>query len=601
MRIEDYGLIGNTMSAALVSTTGSIDWLCLPNFDGGACFAALLGTVDNGHWKIAPTSTTCTAHRHYRPGTAILETVFESPQFSVTCIDFMPLPDSEGSRVDVVRMVRCDRGTVDMDFCLVVRFDYGHIVPWVQKCPGGVVAIAGPDALRVQSDAPLHGKDLTTRAEFTLETGQCRAFCLSWFSSHLPAPPPIDAHQALRDTEAWWQRWSAQAHEVAVWKEPVLRSLITLKAMTYGPTGAIVAAPTTSLPEKIGGSRNWDYRYCWIRDSTLTLYAFLISGFVEEAKQWRRWLLRAAAGEPSKLQIMYGLRGERRLTEMSLPWLAGYEDSKPVQIGNRAHRQLQLDVYGELMDTLHVARKFKLEALEEAWMLQRALIDYVAEMWEQPDYGIWEIRGPARHFTHSKVMSWVAIDRAVKSAENFGLSGPLESWRRLRARMHASICEHGYSPRKGCFTQIYGGEQVDASLLLLGQLGFVAADDPRFLGTVAAIERELMVDGLVLRYRTEQTDDGLEPGKCAFLACSFWLVDAYTLIGRHDDALRLFDHLLSLRNDLGLLAEEYDPVAQRQLGNFPQAFSHIALVNTAHNLMRSRHAPARDRKQGCEP
>ena len=607
MRIEDYGLIGDTQTAALVGRNGSIDWLCLPGFDGGACFAALLGNADHGHWQIAPASAAFASSRRYRGHTAVLETTFESADARLTVIDFMPLRDPardpvrglvrdpEAIRVDLVRIVRCDRGRVDVHSRLVLRFDYGSVVPWVRRCDDGISAIAGPDAVRIRADVALVGKDLTTQADFALAAGEQRSFTLTWHPSHWSSPAALDSDAALRRTERAWHDWIGQANGFEHCSDPQLRSLITLKVMTFSPTGAIVAAPTTSLPERIGGERNWDYRFCWIRDSTLTLYALLASGFVAEARDWRRWLLRAAAGDPSKLQIMYGLRGERRLPELTLPWLPGYEASVPVRIGNAAHAQVQLDVYGELLDTLHVARKFKLEASEDAWQLQKALVRFIAENWREPDRGIWEIRGEPRHFTHSKAMAWVAIDRAVRSVEMFGLDGPVDRWRELCAEIRDDVYRHGVSARHGGFTQSYGEDTVDASLLLLAQVGFVAPDDRRYLATVTQIERELKVDGMVLRYRTDTTDDGLAGGEGAFIACSFWLVDAYVQIGRYDDARALFDRLLALRNDLGLLAEEYDPVARRQLGNFPQAFSHIALINAANNLMAKREAPAEDR------
>jgi GH15 family glucan-1,4-alpha-glucosidase len=594
MRIEDYGLIGNTITSALVGRDGSIDWLCLPRFDGGACFAALLGNPRNGSWKIAPAKGSFSVQRAYREDTAILETTFECAGGVFTLIDFMPPPETQQDRVDVIRVVRCDRGRVNVHSCLAMRFDYGRVIPWVQKCDAGIVAIAGPDAIQFQSEVRLRGEDMTTQAEFKLRAGESRAFCLSWFPSHLPAPRPVNAQRLLRATERWWRDWISHAEEVDTWSDAVIRSLITLKAATFSPTGAILAAPTTSLPEQIGGERNWDYRYCWIRDSTLTLYALLVSGFRDEARDWRRWLVRAAAGEPSKLQIMYGLRGERRLTEWSVPWLEGYEGSKPVRIGNAAHIQSQLDVYGELMDTLHVARRHRLEPYEQAWQLQRQLVGFVEHAWQQPDNGIWEVRSPPKHFTYSKVMAWVAIDRAVQSVEQFHLEGPVQHWRRLRKKIHEEICTHGFSKHKQCFIGAYGFEEVEAALLLIGQCGFIAPDDVRFVNTVATIERELKADGLVRRYRTERVDDGVAGGDAAFLACSFWLVDALILIGRHDEALELFKHLLDLRNDLGLLAEEYDPRARRQLGNFPQSFSHIALINSAHNLV-SHRVPAKDR------
>ena len=594
--IEDYGFIGNTVTGALVGRDGSIDWLCLPAFDSGACFAALIGTAENGHWKIAPTGNDFKVTRAYRPQTAILETIFENADGAVTITDFMPLAE-DGTRVDLIRIITCTRGSVDLQSRLVLRFDYGGIVPWVQKSDNGLVAISGPDGVALQTHIPVYGKDMATLADFTLTAGKTASFCLSWFHSNKDVPEPLDTETALQKTEQQWRAWSAKAKSVDPWNDAILRSLITLKALTFSPTGAIVAAPTTSLPEKIGGARNWDYRYCWIRDSTLTLYAMLNSGYHEEAKAWRQWLLRAAAGEPSKLQIMYGLRGERRLTEMEVPWLTGYEGSQPVRLGNGAHNQVQLDVYGELMDTLHVARKFDLENDEESWQLQKAFIAFVEKSWRQPDSGIWEVRGPPQQFTYSKIMAWVALDRAIKAVEMFNLSGPVEQWRQTAADIHADVCQSGYNAEKGYFVQAYGSTQLDASLLLMAQLGFVPPDDPRFIATVAAVERELLVDGFVLRYRPEQTDDGLSSGEGAFLACSFWLVDAYAIINRYDDAVALFERLLTLRNDLGLLAEEYDVTAKRQLGNFPQAFSHIALINSAHNLS-SYHPPAKDRADG---
>ena len=596
LRIEDYGFISNTVTGALVGRDGSIDWLCLPAFDSGACFAALLGNPENGHWKIAPVASDFASTRAYRPQTAILDTTFENAAGAITITDFMPLAE-DSSRVDLVRIVRCTRGSVAMQSKFALRFDYGEIVPWVQKSEVGIVAISGPDGVVLQTDVPLYGRDMATYADFTLNAGETASFCLRWFASNLETPKVLPIEKALEETEKQWRAWAARAKASAPWDEAVMRSLITLKAMTFSPTGAIVAAPTTSLPEQIGGVRNWDYRYCWIRDSTLTLYAMLSSGYHEEAKAWRQWLLRTAAGEPSKLQIMYGLRGERRLTEMELPWLTGYENSRPVRLGNGAHSQVQLDVYGELMDTLHVARKFDLEHYEESWQLQIAFIAFVEKSWRQPDSGIWEVRGPPQQFTYSKIMAWVAFDRAIKAVEMFNLKGPVDEWRQMASSIHADVCANGFNAAKGCFVQAYHGEALDASLLLMAQLGFVPPDDPRFIATVAAVERELLVDGFVLRYRPEHTNDGLTGGEGAFLACSFWLVDAYVMINRYDDAVALFTRLLALRNDLGLLAEEYDPVNKRQLGNFPQAFSHIALINSAHNLA-SYDPPAMDRADG---
>jgi len=594
--IEDYGLIGNTISAALVHRNGSIDWLCLPQFDSAACFAALVGTEENGYWQICPAEDDYKVRRTYRPNTTILETIFETSTGTVVLTDFMPLHD-KNLRVDLMRRLRCTKGHVDMVLRLVIRCDYGQIVPWVKKAEGGLTAIAGPDALRIFSDVALEGEGMTTTARFTLQEGETKNFGMTWYFSHHPLPPPRDYAACENEAEKYWQDWAAKAEPCLQDYPRVMRSLVTLKALTFTPTGAIIAAPTSSLPEEIGGERNWDYRYCWIRDSTLLLYAFLISGYSEEAQAWRDWLLRAAAGDPAKLQIMYGLRGERRLEEFEVPWLKGYENSRPVRIGNAAHNQLQLDVYGELMDTLHVARKFDIKPNEDSWQLEKAFVGFLAKAWEQPDNGIWEMRGAPQHFTHSKVMAWVALDRVIKGVTDYGLDGPVEEWKALAAKIHADVCEKGYNAQKGCFVQAYGGTQLDASLLLLAQLGFVKPDDPRYLGTVAAIERELIHNGLVLRYKPEKTDDGLSGGEGAFLACSFWLVDAYALTGRFDDAMALFKRLLTYSNDLGLFSEEYDPVKGRQLGNFPQAFTHISLINAAQNLLTHR-PPAKDRSNG---
>lgn len=597
LRIEDYGFIGNMHTAALVGRDGSIDWLCLPRFDSAACFSAILGSADNGRWLIAPSKGGMAVRRQYREGTAILETTFQTEEGEATVIDFLADPERDGN-VELFRIVRGNRGTVRMRTELVLRLDYGHVIPWLRRHDYGLTAIAGPDGLQLRTPVRLEGRDMKTRGEFDVRAGDRIPFTLTWFPSHLPLPGPQDADIALSEAEARWRRWSAHCAPVGEWTEAVSRSLITLKAMTYSPTGGIVAAPTTSLPEEIGGVRNWDYRFCWIRDATLTLYALITSGYREEARAWREWLLRAAAGEPSRLQIMYGISGERRLQEFELPWLPGYEGSAPVRVGNGAHGQLQIDVYGELMDALHVARKHELEVYEESWTLQKAIIRHLEEIWDSADAGIWEMRGPPRHFTHSRMMAWVGVDRAVKAVETFGLEGPVDRWRELRDRIHDDVCANGFDAELNSFVQYYGGKTVDASLLLMAQVGFIDAKDPRFAGTVAMIERELLVDGLVLRYRTEHDTDGLPGDEGAFLACSFWLADAYILMGRYEEARKLFDYLLSLRNDLGLLAEEYHPHGDRQLGNFPQAFSHIALVNTAQNLA-SYKAPARDRSDGA--
>ena len=597
--IESYGFIGNMVSGALVGRDGSIDWLCLPHFDSEACFAALLGTPEHGRWLIAPQSEINRTDRRYLPGTAILETTFETAEGVVAVTDFMPRTADE-EYVDVIRLVRGVRGHVPMRMELIVRFGYGAIVPWVRRQEFGISAVAGPDALELRTPVELRGEDFTTVGEFSVDEGATVPFTLDYHPSYRPGAPPSDWHESLEATARFWSEWSGRCRYgddgAPHWRDAVVRSLITLKCLSFAPTGGIAAAPTTSLPEALGGVRNWDYRFCWIRDATLTLYALLTSGYPEEALAWREWLVRAAAGRPAELQAIYGLAGERRLTELELPWLPGYEDSRPVRIGNAAFTQLQIDVYGELMDAMHVGHKFEQEMHDDAWRVQKALLAHLARIWAEPDEGIWEVRGPRRHFTHSKLMAWVAFDRAIKSVESFGLSGPVEEWRALRAQIHEDICTKGFDRAKNSFVQYYGAAGVDAALLLIPQVGFLPPEDPRVHGTVAAIERELMVDGLVLRYRTKENVDGLPPGEGAFLACSFWLADAYALLGRYADATRLFEHLLSFRNDLGLLAEEYDPRARRQLGNFPQAFSHIALINTAHNLT-SHRGPAKQRAE----
>jgi GH15 family glucan-1,4-alpha-glucosidase len=592
LRIEDYGLIGDTQTAALVGRDGSIDWLCLPHFDSGACFAALLGQPGNGRWLIEPFEKVQAARRRYRPATLILETDLETASGEVRLIDFMTPRHGEP---DLIRLVEGLRGEVRMQMELVIRFDYGSVVPWVRKMEGHIRAIGGPDAVSLWTEVPTHGRDLTTRAEFVVRAGERVPFLLMWHPSHTSSPPSFDVMQALEDTTKWWTDWCGRCTYEGPWREQVLRSLITLKALTFAPTGGIVAAPTTSLPERIGGVRNWDYRFCWLRDATYTLYALMIGGYTEEAAAWRNWLLRAVAGDPSSLHIMYGMRGERRLPEFELPWLSGYEDSRPVRVGNAAATQLQLDVYGEVMDALHLARRAGLQKDPDAWALQRALVDHLEVAWRQPDEGIWEVRGPRRHFTHSKVMAWVAFDRAVKAVERHGAPGPVDRWRQLRDQVHAEVCREGFDRRRNTFTQYYGSEELDASLLMIPLVGFLPATDPRVTGTVATIERELMWNGFVQRYRPQEHIDGLPGGEGVFLACTFWLADNYALQGRRDDALRIFDRLLGVCNDLGLLAEEYDPQAMRQLGNFPQAFSHVMLINTARNLARD-HGPAEERK-----
>ena len=583
-RIEDYAMIGDGETAALIGRDGSIDWLCWPRFDSPACFAALLGGSGNGRWRIAPRDSDARVTRRYRAGTQILETEFETDTGSVTLIDFMP-PRTGAS--DLIRIVRGERGRVALRLELVLRFDYGRSVPWVTQLDDQRLrAIAGPDMVVLQSPVPLHGADLTTLGDFEVDAGESCAFVMTYSASHLALPDAVAAERALADTEELWREWSARSTYQGEWAEPVQRSLITLKALIYRPTGGVVAAPTTSLPEHIGGERNWDYRYCWLRDATLTLLALMDAGYLEEAAAWRSWLLRAAAGSPQQLQIMYGLGGERRLPEWEVPWLAGYEQSAPVRIGNAAHDQLQLDVFGEVMDALYQARKGGIDASPEAWQVARVLVGHLEKIWDQPDEGIWEVRGGRQHFTHSKVMAWVALDRVIKGAEQFGLDAPLERWRAVRARIHGEVCARGFDADRNSFVQAFGSKALDASLLMLPLVGFLPAHDPRVKGTVEAIERELTVDGLVLRYDTRATDDGLAPGEGAFLACSFWLVDNLVLLGRMADARARFERLLALRNDVGLMAEEYDPRAQRMLGNFPQAFSHVGLIDSALNLSR---------------
>jgi GH15 family glucan-1,4-alpha-glucosidase len=593
-RIEDYALIGDLGTAALVGRDGSIDWLCWPRFDSDACFAALLGKPDHGRWLIAPRQEGAKITRRYRPKTLILETHFETAEGRVKIIDFMPPRENDSC---IVRLVVGERGRLAMRGELILRFGYGATVPWVTRIDDHTLrAVAGPDMVVLRSKVKLHGENFKTVGDFTVAAGQVIPFVLSYTLSHKPLPEPVDADAALRKTEAFWTRWTDKNQIDCPWDEAVTRSLITLKALTYAPTGGMTAAPTTSLPEWIGGSRNWDYRYCWLRDATLTLLALMNGGYYDEAKMWRDWLLRAVAGSPQQIQIMYGIRGERRLTEWQVPWLPGYENSAPVRIGNAAHNQLQLDIFGEVMDALHQARQGGLGGYEAGWDLQRQLLKHLEKIWREPDEGLWEIRGPRQHFTHSKVMAWVAFDRAVKSAQMFGLPGEIDRWRLIREEIHNDVCTRGYSSDLGSFVQAYGSKQLDASLLLLPAVGFLPPEDARIRGTLAAIERDLVVDGMVRRYDTETSADGLPPGEGLFLACSFWLVDAYLMARRRDDAVALFEKLLSLRNDLGLLSEEYEPRSRRLIGNFPQAFSHLALVNSASNLAHVRK-PAEQRSE----
>jgi GH15 family glucan-1,4-alpha-glucosidase len=594
-RIEDYGLIGDCETAALVARDGSIDWLCWPRFDSGACFAALLGTSDHGRWLVAPADEGARVTRRYVGDTLILETVFATPEGEVALIDFMP---PRGKASDVVRIVEGRRGRVEMRTELAIRFDYGSFVPWVTKVAKGTLrAIAGPDMMVLRTPVRLHGHNLKTVGTFSVAEGERAPFVLTYHPSHLPLPEPVDPEAALADTRAFWEEWSSRCSNGGEWTAAVKRSLITLKALTYKPTGGIVAAPTTSLPEELGGPRNWDYRYCWLRDATFTLLSLMNAGYYDEATAWRGWLLRAAAGSPDQLQIMYGIGGERRLNEWEAAWLPGYEGAAPVRIGNAAASQLQLDVYGEVMDAFHHGRELGLPASDVTWALGRALVDHLEQVWREPDEGIWEVRGGRQHFTHSKVMAWVAFDRAVKSAEAFRLTGPVGRWRALAREIHDEICRRSWSEKRQSFAQAYDSDELDASVLLLPLVGFLPVDDVRVRKTVEAIERGLLRNGFVLRYDSGCGADGLPPGEGAFLACSFWLADNYVLLGRHDDARRLFERLLALRNDLGLLAEEYDPRAGRLVGNFPQAFSHISLVNTAYNLGRAT-GPAKQRGDG---
>ena len=587
MLIEDYALLGDTQTAALVGRDGSIDWLCFPRFDSGAVFAAMLGTPEHGRWLITPRDAVGSTARRYQGDTLILETEFTTAGGTVRVIDFMP---PRGQAPDVVRIVEGVSGEVDMHLELCLRFDYGRVVPWVRQGghdgePGALVAVAGPDSCWFRTPVPTRGENMRTVADFVVRPGDRVPFVLTWRESHLPAPRPVDAEDALEQTRSYWSEWLAGCTYDGLWRGPVIRSLITLKALTYAPTGGIVAAPTTSLPEQLGGVRNWDYRFCWLRDATMTLQALMFAGFQEEARDWRRWLLRAIAGDPDEVQIMYGVAGERRLPEFIADWLPGY-DGNPVRIGNDAVNQFQLDVYGEVMDALYQARTTGFGAGASTWALQRSLMGTVAARWREPDEGLWEVRGGRKHFTHSKLMAWVAADRAVRSVEQFSLDGPVEEWRALREEIRAEILDRGYDAERRTFTQYYGSTELDAALLMVPLVGFLPADDERVQGTLAAIEKELLVDGFVQRY-TQGADtgtDGLPAGEGAFLACTFWLADNYSLMGRIADATEVFERLLALSNDVGLLSEEYDQQAGRLVGNFPQAFSHVPLINTARNL-----------------
>ncbi len=581
--IEDYAMIGDRVSCALVGIDGSIDWLCLPHFDSQACFAALLGTPEHGRWLICPQGAPRRASRTYQADSLVLETLWETPSGSVAVVDFM-VPGTDNPTL--VRLVQGRTGRVPMRADLAFRFDYGISVPWVTRLDdhSGIVAIAGPNMVVLRTDARLRGQDMRTKAEFTVAAGQTVAFVLSYGESHKPPPPAIDPQATLAATRAFWDAFISRCAYHGPYRQAVHRSLLTLKALSYAPTGGIVAAATTSLPEQIGGARNWDYRFCWLRDASLTLYALMDAGYTEEAAAWRDWLQRSIAGSASQIQIMYGLHGERSLDERELGWLPGYEGSAPVRTGNGAAGQVQLDVYGEVLEALHQARCRGLKAVPHGWALQRNIVAHLATIWEQPDEGMWEIRGARQHFTFSKIMAWVAVDRMIKDAERYHLHGPIDEWRAMRAEIARRVLAQGYDPARNTFVQSFGSKELDASLLLIPAVGFLPPDDPRVVGTVAAIEQDLLVDGFVLRYRTQSNVDGLPPGEGAFLACTFWLVDAYTMQGRMEEARALFERLLALCNDVGLLSEEYDPARGRLVGNFPQAFSHVALVAAAMRL-----------------
>lgn len=581
-RIEDYAMIGDLHTAAMVAADGSIDWLCLPRFDSPACFAGLLGTEDAGRWLMAPVDGGRCTRRRYRGDTLVLETEWETADGHVRVIDFMPVRDEVA---DLVRIIEGVSGTVPMRTELVLRFDYGQIVPWVTKTESGVRAVAGPDAVLVTADVPLEGRDLRTVSEFTVEPGDRVAFVLTWFPSHDPEPTPADAEETLAATELFWSRWSAKSTAYGPHKDAIQRSLVTLKALTYAPTGGIVAAPTTSLPEQLGGPRNWDYRFCWLRDATLALQSLLTAGYTEEASAWRDWLVRAVAGDPADLRIMYGLDGRRRLPEETIDWLPGYEGSRPVRVGNAASDQLQLDVWGEVLDGLSLTRSTIGSGDDDAWNVQLSLIEHLAERWKEPDNGLWEMRGPQRHFTYSKVMAWVAVDRMIDGARTYDLPGPVRRWERMRAEIRRDILANGYDAKRNTFVQAYGSDELDASLLLIPRVGFLPPGEKRVIGTIDAIQGDLTENGLVLRYRPQASDDGLPGGEGVFIACSFWLVDALIGAGRREEAEALFTRLLDLRNDVGLLSEEWEPSSARQLGNMPQAFSHFALIRSAFHLL----------------
>ncbi|WP_234680159.1 glycoside hydrolase family 15 protein [Bradyrhizobium monzae] len=598
-KIEDYALIGDCETAALVGRNGSIDWLCWPAFDSDACFAAILGTHKNGRWLVAPSDEITTISRRYLGDTLILETRFETRDGAVSLIDFMP---PRGKASDIVRLVRGLTGTVKMRMELVIRFGFGVDIPWVRRIDHSLLAVAGQDMTVLRTPVETRGEDLTTVSDFEVKAGATVPFVLTYGPSHLDPPAPVDPEIALQETEKFWKEWSSRSTHDGEYRDLVMRSLITLKALTFGPTGGIVAAPTTSLPEKLGGARNWDYRFCWLRDATFTLLALMNSGYTEEASAWHNWLLRAAAGSPANMQIMYGIWGQRRLLEWEAGWLDGYEGAQPVRVGNAAHAQLQLDVYGELIDAFHQSRMARLKLDDEAtWALECAVVQHLAEAWDQPDHGIWERRGEPRHYVFSKVMTWVAFDRGIKSAETFGFKAPLLHWRTLREAIHRDVCNRGFDAEENAFVESYGSKLLDASVLLLPAVGFLPADDPRICGTIAAVERHMMRDGFVLRHDPREISEEKQPIEGAFLACTLWLADAHVLAGDLDKAQALFDRVAALANDVGLLAEEYDSVARRQTGNFPQALTHIALINTAHNLSAARHGSEKPAMQRSKP
>jgi GH15 family glucan-1,4-alpha-glucosidase len=596
MKIEQYAVIGDMHTMALVGSNGSIDWLCLPKFGSHACFASLLGIEANGYWRLSAADPNPSVKRSYRGDTLVLETEYTTPGGRARVIDFMPV----GSRSrQIIRIVEGIEGRVDMHMRMVIRFDYGLTVPWVRHLgDSGFVAIAGPNALTLHTKVKTRGVDLSSVADFAVGEGELESFVLVWHPSNEEGGEPTpDVKLELEKTHAFWSEWSARCRYRGPWRAAMIRSLITLKALTYEPTGGIMAAATTSLPEFVGGVRNWDYRYCWLRDATFTLYSFMTAGYSEEARAWINWLLRAVAGDPSQLQIMYGESGERLLVEIELRHLMGYENSRPVRIGNAASQQFQLDVYGEVLDVMNLARASGIKTDEDSWRLEVHLVTFVIDHWRDPDEGLWEIRGPRRHFTHSKVMAWVAVDRAIKAVEQYGLDGDVAGWSSVRSAIHEDICREGFHPGRNAFTQYYGATELDASLLMMPLVGFLPASDPRIVSTVELIEKELISGGFVQRYQTSGTGevDGLPPGEGAFLPCSFWLADCLFLMGRTDDARELFERLLAVRSDLGLLSEEFDPIARRQLGNFPQAFSHVCLVNTAYNLNPQTVGPAEER------